>query len=154
MSSGADTAPLRRRPPTLLLLRLAVVAAAVPVLTRAPLPRLQQWLEPPRPGPVRKQADARAPDRVIAEYGRWVDALIRRGGPVVRRGCLTRGVTLYYGLRRSGVDAALCFGVGTVGGVTEGHCWIVVDECPVLEAVDPYSVFTETVRLSRNGVTH
>ncbi len=91
---------------------------------------------------------------MAAQFGRWVDALIRRGHPAVRPGCLTRGVTLYYGLRRAGLDVQLCFGVGSDGGNVAGHCWLDLDGEPLLERVDPRSKFTEVVRLSRSGVTH
>lgn len=80
--------------------------------------------------------------------------MIRWGGPLVRPGCLTRGITGYYLLRRAGLDVALCFGIGPrhSAGVT-GHCWIVLDGEPVLEAVDPRPAFTELVRLSSRGLT-
>ena len=85
---------------------------------------------------------------------RWVDAIIRRGHPIVRPGCLTRGVTLYYALRRAGDDVALCFGVGSDSGETAGHCWLDKAGQPVLERTDPLSMFTEVVRLSPEGLTH
>jgi hypothetical protein len=89
---------------------------------------------------------------VAEQYGRWVDAIIRRGHPLVRPGCLTRGITLYYALRRVGLDVALCFGVGPDEGAMAGHCWLVLDGRPLLERVDPHSKFTEVVRVSRAGV--
>jgi len=85
---------------------------------------------------------------------RWVDAVIRRGGPAVRPGCLTRGVTLYDALRRAGDDVALCFGVGTAAGEMAGHCWLDRAGRPILERKDPRETFTEVVRVSRSGVTH
>ena len=86
--------------------------------------------------------------------GAWVDAIIRRGQPLVRPGCLTRGVTLYYALRRAGDDVSLCFGVGDDGGQVVGHCWLDKDGGPLLELVDPLSKFTEVVRLTPSGVTN
>jgi hypothetical protein len=83
-----------------------------------------------------------------------VDAIIRRGQPLVRPGCLTRGVTLYYALRREGIDLALCFGMGNPDGESAGHCWLAIGDDPLLERTDPRPVFTEVVRLSRRGVTH
>jgi hypothetical protein len=90
----------------------------------------------------------------MSQLARWVDAIIRRGHPVVRPGCLTRGVTLYYALRRCGVPVNLCFGVGPDQGAMAGHCWLDLDGRPVLERVDPRSKFTEVVRVSPSGVTH
>jgi hypothetical protein len=125
------------------------VAVSVPLLMRADLPTVQRRLEPRRV----RTADPAAEPGLVAQYGRWVDGIIRRGGPLVRPGCLTRGVTAYYGLRRCGVGVALCFGVGTVGGTMEGHCWLEVAERAVLEPGDPRTVFTEVARMSALGVT-
>lgn len=73
---------------------------------------------------------------------------------MVRPGCLTRGITGYYILRRAGLDVALCFGVGlAVGRDVAGHCWLVLDGEPVLEAADPRTAFSELVRLSSAGLT-
>ena len=71
---------------------------------------------------------------------------------MVRPGCLTRGVSLYYALRREGMDVALCFGVGLQDGDMAGHCWIEWEGHPLLERADPLPMFTEVVRISRAGV--
>lgn len=110
-------------------------------------------MEPASLGRSRTQLDTTDPDQVTAQLGRWVDAIMRRGRPVIRPGCQTRGVTLYYALRREGLDVALCFGVGTVAGAVEGHCWIDLDGEPQLEPFDPRTAFTEVVRISRAGVS-
>jgi len=130
----------------------AGVAVAAPLLARLDLQRLQRWLEPaarrsPRAFPV-------DPGREIEAVGRWVDRLIRWGKPLVRPGCLTRGITGYYLLRRVGLDVSLCFGMGPVRGVgTTGHCWLILEGKPVLEVSDPRSAYTEMVRLSSRGLT-
>jgi Transglutaminase-like superfamily len=126
------------------------VAMATPLLVRLGLERLWRCLEPSRCS--RPPADD--PAQVVEALGRRVDRLIRWGKPLVRPGCLTRGVTGYYVLRRAGFDAALCFGIDPMrasGGA--GHCWLLVDGEPVLEAMDPRLVYTEMVRLSPHGVT-
>jgi hypothetical protein len=125
-----------------------VVALAVPVLMRARMDQVHRIVEP---GP-RVPTSTPDPER-IDQLGRWVDAIMRRGRPVVRPGCLTRGVTLYYALRREGLEVALCFGVGTDQGTTTGHCWLEVDGRPCLERTDPLTMFTEVVRMSPAGVT-
>ena len=80
--------------------------------------------------------------------------MIRWGRPLVRPGCLTRGITGYYILRRAGLDVALCFGMGSVRDPgAAGHCWLVLGGEPVLEAADPRAAFTELVRLSSRGLT-
>lgn len=57
------------------------------------------------------------------------------GWPLIRRGCLSRGLTLFHLLRRSGMqDVSLAFGVGLIEDALEGHCWLVRDRAPYLEA--------------------
>jgi hypothetical protein len=141
-----------RTPPLPRLIELSGVALAAKPMVRAGLPRLQRWLEPSSARP-RPFMDATDPDLAVAQLGRWVDAVMRRGSPLIRPGCQTRGVTLYYALRRQGLDVALCFGVGTVGGAVEGHCWIDLHGEPVLERSDPRAAFLEMARVSRFGVT-
>jgi hypothetical protein len=138
-----------RRPPAPLLARLAAVAVAAPLMVRAGLPRLQRWLEPRSSSTRPTPGDA---EQLSGQYGKWVDSIITRGQPLVRPGCLTRGVSLYYALRREGMDVALCFGVGPQDGAIVGHCWLEWDGQPLLERVDPLSSFTEVVRVSRTGV--
>ncbi len=92
--------------------------------------------------------------QVVEALGRRVDKVIRWGRPLVRPGCLTRGITGYYVLRRAGLDVALCFGIGPVreAGLA-GHCWLVLDGEPVLETTDPRLAFTELARISCCGLT-
>ena len=148
LSSHADATTTARLPPPLLLAKLTAVAVAAPQLARAGLPRMQRWLEPSH----RKRLPEPSAS-TVDQYGRWVDSVIRRGQPVVRRGCLTRGISLYYGLRRAGVEVSLCFGMGVVGGQMEGHCWVETDGRPLLEPFDPRQAFAEVARISRAGVT-
>ncbi len=75
---------------------------------------------------------------------RIVDGWLARSRPFVRPGCVTRGLTLYRFLRRAGAQVSLRFGIGTVNGATEGHCWIVYGGEPLCERRDPREVFTET----------
>jgi len=51
------------------------------------------------------------------------------------------GVTLYYFLRRVGVDVSLVFGVAPEATGAVGHCWLVKDGEPYLESVDPREHF-------------
>ena len=129
---------------------VAAVAAAAPFLARLDLPRLQRCLEPSLRASRPPSAD---PGQVVEMLGRRVDQVIRWGRPLIRPGCLTRGITGYFILRRAGLDVALCFGMGPVRGPDPtGHCWLVLDGEPVLEAVDPRPAYAELARLSSRGL--
>jgi hypothetical protein len=125
-----------------LLLRMLVFAAAVPLLLRLKLSRLQPLLEPKAlpltPEPARVQ-------KIVS----LVDAVLQIGKPLVRPGCLTRGVTLYYFLSRSGLEVTLCFGIGALGDKFVGHCWLSRGGEPFLEETDPRPRFAEVYRFSK-----
>lgn len=122
----------------ILVVRILCIALVVPLLMRLPLPRLQALLEPRRGHPLPDQA---AVDTLVAT----VLAVLRAGRPLVRTGCLTRGVTLYYFLRRAGVDVVLCFGLGVSADQDDGfdgHCWLTRNGEPFLEPRDPRPLYT------------
>ena len=128
-----------------LTLRILAVAAIVPLITRLGLARQARILEPrrePRPDPARAAWLAGNVDRILAA-----------GRPVVRPGCLTRGLTHYYFLRRAGADVELAFGVGQVDGSMEGHCWLVRHGEPYLERKDPRAHFVQTYVVPRTSAT-
>jgi transglutaminase superfamily protein len=132
------------RTPTdaLLVAQFFVVAALIPGLMRFPLKRVKDLLEPsgalPEPDGARER-------HVLA----LVSLVLDFGRLVFRPTCLTRGITRYYALRRAGVDVALAFGIGQpTGGKVDGHCWLVKDGQPFLEAQDPRDTFTEMYRVS------
>jgi hypothetical protein len=129
-----------------LCLRIFAFAAAVPVLLHLKLPRVATLLEP-RQAPV---APAHGRVQTIITC---VDLVLQIGRPLVRRGCLTRGLTLYYFLRRAGLELTLCFGLGQVREAFVGHCWLVHAGEPFLEARDPRPVFTVLYRLPDPGRT-
>jgi hypothetical protein len=120
----------------LLAVRVLLVAMSVPLITRLPLTRQEALLEPRRPAPPDPAREA----WLVAN----VDRLLSAGRPVVRPGCLTRGLTHYYFLRRAGVDVQLRYGLGRPIGETDGHCWLVRDGEPFLERVDPRGRYVET----------
>ena len=132
----------------LLFARSCGFALLLPLLLRLPLPRLKTLLEPAT-APTAVEPEER--ERIVAS----VQAMLLAGAPLIRRGCLTRGVTLYYFLRRAGVDVALCFGMGrghdTADGF-DGHCWLVLEGEPYLEQRDPRPLYTEMYSFSwRSG---
>ena len=132
------------------ILQVAVVASIVPLLVRLDLRNLQRYLEPRRS----KDDDPSLRDGKIAIVGTRVNKVIRGGRPIVRPGCLTRGITSYYFLRREGLNVSLCFGIAPkcrVGVI--GHCWLILDDAEVLESLDPTSRYIKVARLSSRGVT-
>lgn len=123
----------------LLAARVLAFAVCVPVITRLPLVRQEAILEPRR---RRSRSHARE-----AWLTANIDSVLTRGAPLVRTGCLTRGLTHYFFLRRAGAEVALQYGIGTVDGRVEGHCWLVRDGLPYLESKDPRELFVETYRV-------
>jgi hypothetical protein len=127
----------------ILFAQLSAFAGAVPVLMRLPVTRWAKLVtRPPRRRPV--------PAAEIERLERLIALAPRVGRPMVKTGCLTRGVTLCWYLRRAGLDVELRFGIqvaGPAGAGADGHCWLALDGEPFLERVDPRSRFTELYRL-------
>jgi hypothetical protein len=125
-----------------LLARVSVFAAAVPALLRLSLPRLATLLVRP--------TSSRAPDpQTLARLERVVTLAPRIAHPVVRSGCLTRGLTLYWFLRRAGLDVQLHFGLESdTENMRYGHCWLTLDGEPYLEQQDPRRRFTDIYQLT------
>ena len=118
-------------------LRVACFAAAVPVLMRLKLPVLHRLLERRIATAVRAESDSHGPGEIL----RCVESALAVGRPLVRPGCLTRGLTLYYFLRRAGVDVTLRFGARCRNGElmqAAGHCWLEQRGEPFLESGNPY----------------
>jgi len=128
----------------LVLAQIGAFASAVPALMRLPLPRLAALITSPPHSRSPSPAEIERLDRVMT-------LAPRIGRPLVRSGCLTRGVTLYWFLRRAGLDVELRFGLDPNGGepadLSDGHCWLTLDGEPYLERRDPRPRFTELYRL-------
>ena len=119
-----------------LFARLCAFAAAAPLIMRLPLPRVRALLV----RSPRAQIHA-APERI----SRLVALAGQAAHPVVGTGCLPRGVTLFWFLRRAGVDVELRFGIDPAAGA-DAHCWLALAGEPYLERVD-VTRFTELYRL-------
>lgn len=132
---------LRSVSDALWLAYIGAVAAIVPLLVRLPV---QRWAglitHPPRSRPA-SGAEAERLERLVG-------LAPRIAGPLVRPGCLTRGLTLFWFLRRAGFEVELHFGLDPDDPVSvEGHCWLALDGDPFLEKVDPRPRFAEIYRL-------
>ena len=123
-----------------LFVYVTAFAALVPVVMRMPLPRVARLVTRPPRARRRRYVTAERLERLVALAPTFAR-------PLVRTGCLTRGITLFWFLRRAGVDVELTFGVDPVALDGEGHCWLTLDGEPFLEKVDPRARFTETYRL-------
>ena len=118
-------------------------AAAVPLLMRLPLPRVAALLSRSR-----RRTTRRASAAEVERLERLVAISPRVAGPLVRPGCLTRGVTLFWFLRRAGLDVELRFGLDPRDRQSsDGHCWLALDGEPFLEKRDPRPRFAELYRL-------
>jgi hypothetical protein len=122
-------------------------ALCVPFLLRLKLSTLQRLLEPAKPSPPP------APLRV-QQISASVDQVMRFAQPLFRSICLTRGTTLYYFLRRAGLNVSLCFGIGNIRGQFIGHCWLVQDGAPFLESFDPQAYYTVMYCIPQNSVKY
>lgn len=126
----------------LLFLRVWCFAVTVPLLMRLPLPRLAALLRRDAPSATE------SPHPGTAERLNELVALAQRvGHPLVRGGCLTRSVTLYWFLTGAGFDVELRFGLGDLEQRFTGHCWLALEGEPFLERVDPRPRFTELYRV-------
>jgi Transglutaminase-like superfamily len=122
-------------------MRIFLYAIAVPVLTLAKPASWERFA-----GGGRRGSETANPDAAerTADY---VDAVLVTFSPLVRPGCLVRGLTMYHFLREAGVDVSLRFGVGRLGEDFTGHCWLVKDGAPFLETGQPDRDYVETFRL-------
>ena len=120
-----------------LFLRLLSFATVVPLLLRLPLPRLAAVL-------TRAPAPSGPSPQDVERIEQLVALGPRVAHPLVRTGCLTRGLTLFRFLRAAGLDVELRFGLDPG---SDGHCWLTLDGEPFLEKRDPRPHYTETWRL-------
>jgi len=129
------------------LARVVVVASLVPVLARLSLPRQAAILSrPPKgAGGAGRATNQRDPDQMV----RCLDLAQGVARPLVRPGCLTRAITLYWFLGRGDDSVQLCFGLGhpVSGDDYSGHCWLTRAGEPFLERVDPTEIFGVVYRI-------
>src|SRR4030042_5616964 len=97
--------------------------------------------------------DARDTDRII----RVVDCVQRVMVPRTRHRCFYRSYTRAVVLRKLGVPAILNFGLRNLGAQatarTTGHCWVTIDDCPLLER-DPCETYPVLLSEPPEGCRH
>lgn len=131
-----------RRPCLGLLVRVYALTVAARVVTRLSPRALGRFLlASARLG--RDPIDESRVDTIRAA----VDHVQLSDWPLVRKGCLSRGVALFWLLRRGGLDVSLAFGVGSPAGETAAHCWLVHEDKPYLETTDPLATLMEVWRI-------
>jgi hypothetical protein len=132
-----------------LLLRTYMITVTAGLVARLPPRHLRRLLLLRRRG--RREPGVEAAFRVQAA----VDHVQTSGWPLVRKGCLSRGLTLFWLLRRSGVDdLSLAFGVGPADRAPTAHCWLVRNKLPYFETTDPTEMFTEIWRIDSDDIGH
>lgn len=133
-----------------LFVRALAFALTVPLQVRLSWPRLDSLLE------RRFAGEGRTVSLMPTDWDRvrCIQSALVFGSPFVRTSCLTRGMTLYYFLRRAGIAVTLCFGIRRRGGeltVERGHCWLELEGAPILETADPLAGFLPICRLPLRG---
>lgn len=126
--------------------RALTFATAVPMLMRLSLPTMDRTLS----RRFRSSQHSTLESDEVLRILRRVDGATDFGRPLVRSGCLARGLTRYYFLRRAGVPVALCFGIPQRDGkvsAERGHCWLELEGKPILEQSDPRAGFLPIYRL-------
>lgn len=123
-----------------LFTHIFLFAVSLPALLRLNISQLQWVLEP-------VELPTFVDPAKVQKITNCVNLMMSADLPFIRPGCLTRGITLYYFLKRSGVDLRLAFGLGKVNNQYAGHCWLTMDGAPYLERRDPRPIFTEILSL-------
>ncbi len=119
-----------------LLVRTVALALRVPLLMRRPLPQLLPYLTPT---PVQRPQPEQARKAVV--FVRAYLGVFRR---LMRRPCLVQGLPLYQLLREAGYGVQVHFGIAPDGKV--GHCWLTLDDQPLLEPGNPRERYLEMLQ--------
>ena len=130
---------LRTAGEVIALLRVLAVAPFFPALMRLPLPLVSRAMVSRR---WRLTCNVE-PER-LAEVVETAQLLAH---PIVRRGCLTRGLSLFWLLDADRAELRLCFGIGGPGDDYYGHCWLERGGEPYLEKIDPRERFPQQLSL-------
>lgn len=127
-----------------LFLQALFLALFMPLLLRLRLTTLMRYFEP--------QTLAEPPGSSAERQGQVVLWALEFARPLVRSGCLVRGLTLYGSLRRVGWNISLCFGVAPWKQGFTGHCWLTREGRPFLEPEGEGPGFSPVLQFPRKGV--
>jgi hypothetical protein len=119
----------------ILLVQVIAFASSVPLLMRLKPRTLERLLT------LRHRSVLTGADDAVARIVQHLRMASRVASPLVRSGCLTRGLTLFYFLRRAGIDVSLSFGMRGAAGEFKGHCWLTRGGAPFLERQDPRPLY-------------
>lgn len=126
--------PRQRRLTARALVMLPLTAALVRALGCR---KWQRFLAARLPPPSRRTEKHYVKAR---EAARLVDAVARRGP--FRANCLQRSLTLWWLLRREGIDTTIRFGARNVNGALEAHAWVEFDGRVLNDVESVAAVFT------------
>lgn len=127
-----------------IFLQALILASLMPLLLRFKLPTLMQWLEP--------RAPVKPPILRAEQLGQVVLWALEFARPLLRSGCLVRGLTLYGLLRRAGWNVSLCFGVAPWKQGFTGHCWLTLEGRPFLEPEGEGPCFSPVLQFPQKEV--
>lgn len=113
-----------------LLCAVSLFVLLTPLLLRLNLKRLLPLID------VRTSRPARAHTYAL-RLEQLVDGALAGLRPLFGSYCLSRGLTLFFFLRRAGFAPTLHFGMGKVDGNFSGHCWLELEGKPFLEKTPP-----------------
>lgn len=130
----------------LLFGQIFLFAAIIPRLSRFGVPKMERLVTPSRVAPT---ADPIKTQKIID----LTDAVLRFGKPLVEKRCFPRGLTLYYFLRKAGLEIDLHFGVEKKEGQIYGHCWLVKNNEPFSELKDPRTLYRTIYSFPSNSTS-
>jgi len=136
---------LRSRADLAHLASVLAVGAAVPALMQLPLPLLGEVLG-------RRARSVRRPRVGVERLAELVEIAQVVAHPLLRSGCVTRGICLFWFLAPGDPSLRLCFGIGGEAVGWTGHCWLERAGEPLLEREDPRPTFVTQFELGRQGL--
>jgi hypothetical protein len=125
---------------SLLFVRILLFAMATPWLARIPIRRLEKLMQISS-SPWAAGGESKVDQPRVEFIVNATERICRAGRRVFTQKCMTRGLTLYFFLRRAGMDVSLVFGAGKVERKFAAHCWLVRSGMPYLETTDPGPLF-------------